>query len=306
MSTTKDVAMTNLEMAASLSIGQLTPTGQRLFRYGSYAEPTLALYAKQFAEATPFPYLAIDDFIAVPEHVVVDSFPGKDWQNWNVFEDAYQYQKRTCSDIGLLPLLFQQMVGELSSPGFLAFLERITGIFGLIPDPYLSGGGLHSSGPGGILAPHTDFHLYGKLNLFRRINVLIYFNPHWQEDYGGSLELFKKGARTPSRTIVPEFGRMVFFLTDDRSVHGFRNPIVGPNRWRNSLALYYYTSEDTARFSGDGVTYWQDHGRLRGSRLARLLTYKVLLRGSWMLSKLAHRVNPNFNSAASPISKLDD
>src|SRR5205823_2319524 len=111
--------------------------------------------------------------------------------------------------------------------------------------------------------------------------VLIYFNPGWREEYGGCLELFEKGALVPTRAIIPEFGRMVLFLTDDRSVHGFSRPIVGPDRWRSSLALYYYTSEDTERFSGDGATYWQHHGRQRGARLAKLLIYKVLLRGSW-------------------------
>jgi hypothetical protein len=197
----------------------------------------------------------------------------------------------------VLPPLFADMIHELSGPSFLAFLEAVTGIRGLIPDPYLAGGGLHSSGPGGILAPHADFHAYGRLALYRRINVLVYLNPDWHENYGGCLELFRKGETTPSASVVPVYGRMMMFVTDDRSIHGFTKPVTGPDRWRHSLALYYYTSEDTSTFAGDGATYWQTHGTQRGLRLLQLGAYKILQRGAWFLSKMAHRVNPNLRSA---------
>jgi hypothetical protein len=291
---------TELDTLAEPGAEPGAPPPPRLFRYASHGAEALAGFAQRFEAARPFPHLVLDDFLALPQRAVVDAFPGVDWPHWRRFTDAYQHQKMHCGEIERLPSLFQAMIAELSSPSFLGFLERVTGINGLIPDPYLSGGGLHSSGPGGILAPHTDFHSYGRLGLFRRINVLVYFNPDWQEAFGGCLELSAKGAATPSHSIVPIFGRMVMFLTDDRSVHGFSRPILGPGRWRNSLALYYYTSEDTDRFSGDGETYWQAHGQLRGKALVRLLAYKVLLRGAWSLSKLAHRVNPNFRPGSAP------
>ena len=184
----------------------------------------------------------------------------------------------------------------------LRFLERVTGIRGLIPDPFLTGGGLHTSGPGGILAPHADFHHYGPLELFRRINVLLYFNPDWKAEYGGCLELYKKGDTTPTCAFEPEYGRMIMFLTDDRSIHGFTRPVSVPGRWRNSLALYYYTSEETAHFSGDHDTHWQMHGR---QNLARLYAYKGLLRVSRLFSRLAHRANPNFRPGTKPIARED-
>ena len=275
------------------------------FSFGAFDEAGLAGLRERFTNASPFPHLVLDDFLDLPPDVVSRQFPDQTWGRWSKFEDAYQHQKRTCNDIAALPALFQGMVHELSGPSFLGFLEKVTGISGLIPDPYLSGGGLHSSGPGGILTPHADFHAYGKLNLYRRINVLVYFNPEWRAEYGGSLELFRKGENTPTVAIVPEFGRMVMFLTDDRSIHGFTRPVVGADRWRNSLALYYYTSEETERFSGDGVTYWQEHGEHHGIRRAQLVAYKVLQRGSWVLSKCAHRLNPNLKPGAARLSKSD-
>ena len=72
-----------------------------------------------------------------------------------------------------------------NSGPFLQFLEHLTGIDGLIPDPYFSGGGLHETDRGGRLGVHTDFNLYAKLNLIRRINVLVFLNKDWNPEYGG-------------------------------------------------------------------------------------------------------------------------
>jgi hypothetical protein len=195
------------------------------------------------------------------------------------------------------------MIHELSGPAFLQFLQAVTGIKGLLPDPYLNGGGLHSSGPGGVLMPHADYHVQGRLALYRRINVLVYLNPGWTQAEGGSLELFRKGETQPTVSIPPVYGRMVMFLTDDQSIHGFTQPVAaGPDRWRNSIALYYYTSEDTARFAGDNVTYWQSHGQHRGVKAWQLLGYKALLRGAWALSKLAHSLNPNLKPSDTAVA----
>jgi len=252
----------------------------------------MAALREDFMAARPFRHIAVDDFLAVPPDRIAQAFPAPSWPGWNGFNDSYQHNKRYCGDIEKIPPLFQAMIHDLCGPAFLAFLEQVSGIRGLIPDPYLVGGGLHCSGPGGILAPHADFHHYARLELFRRINVLVYFNPAWKAEHGGCLELYEKGASTPEREIVPEYGRMVMFLTDDRSIHGFSRPVQGDDRWRRSLALYYYTSEETEQFSGDSDTHWQSHGRHNLPDLARLAAYKGFLRVSRFFSRLAHSANP--------------
>jgi hypothetical protein len=288
-----------METARGASSHSVVP---QLFRFHDYEPALVEQLRVRFGQAEPFPHVVIDDFLALPAEETISQFPNDSWPHWNLFVDAYQFQKRTCREIDVLPPIFQQMVHELSSPAFLAFLQTITGIKGLIPDPYLEGGGLHCSGPGGILAPHADFHSYGRLGLFRRINVLVYFNPGWKQEFGGCLEFFRKGDEAPTTTVVPTYGRMAMFMTDDKSIHGFTHPVVGEDRWRHSLALYYYTAEDTEEFKGDGVTYWQTHGKQSGLAKAQLLAYKALLHGAWTLSKAAHRMNPNFKrpKAATP------
>jgi hypothetical protein len=273
--------------------------GSDLFAFSAYDDARVTGLAAEFAAAQPFSHIVVDNFLTAPQSTVTAAFPVPEWTGWTGFKDAYQPNKRVCGDIDVMPPLFQDMVHELCGPAFLGFLEKVTGIRGLIPDPYLQGGGLHASGTGGTLTPHADFHHYGRMALYRRINVLVYFNPDWQPEYGGSLELFEKGKDRPDQSVVPVYGRMVAFLTDYRSIHGFTQPVVGPDRWRRSLALYYYTAEKADQFSGDGDTHWQQHGKQHGTAdQMRLIAYKGLMRIANIFSRLAHRANPNFRKPA--------
>lgn len=245
--------------------------------------------AAQYRDARPFPHIVLDGMVNVsPEDVA--QFPPPEWDGWESLGTTYEFQKFVCADIARIPEPFTRLIEDLSRPRFLRLLEEITGIPALLPDPYLTGGGLHLSGPGGVLAPHTDFHIYSQLNLYRRVNVLVYLNEGWREEYGGCLELRGPGGET--KTVVPELGRCVIFTTDDKSVHGFPDPIVD-GRWRRSLALYYYTSQEAAGFSGDATTYWREHGAHVGARRTRLAAYRGLLQVSRAFSLLAHLVNPN-------------
>ena len=248
--------------------------------------------ATSFAQATPYPFITFDDVLTVSPDDIQRSFPDKDWPHWNLLGEAYQRNKRSADRIEKFPPLLKQLTHELSTPTFLTFLQKLTGISGLLPDSFLNGGGLHLSGPGGLLMPHVDFHRLKEFALFRRINVLIYLNTEWEADWGGCLKLYEKGKKDPARTIVPAFGRMVVFRTDGSSVHGFPDPVTD-GHWRKSLALYYYTSQEASTWSGDGNTYWQQHEQVGTSGKVGLAAYKGLLKASEKLSRLAHRFNPH-------------
>jgi len=261
----------------------------------TFDEARVADLRQSFAAAEPFPYLMIDDLLSDHGRCVLrEGFPRPEWAHWNRFHDEYQKEKRVCADITVLPGSFAALIDECSRPSFLRFLEDVTGLEKLLIDPYLDGGGLHCSGGGGVLAPHTDFHHYGRLELYRVLNLLIYFNDTWEEADGGYLELYRKGESVPAVSIAPGFGRAVLFRTDDRSVHGFARPVAA-GKWRKSVAIYYYVSRESDAFSGDTSTHWQTHGpRMRGSRLA---TFKGLMLASRGCSKLAHLINPNRRSS---------
>jgi Rps23 Pro-64 3,4-dihydroxylase Tpa1-like proline 4-hydroxylase len=125
----------------------------------------------------------------------------------------------------------------------LQFLEKLTGIEGLIPDPYFTGGGLHETKSGGFLGVHSDFRLNKKLNIERRLNVIIYLNEDWKEEYGGNLELWDVDMKTCLKKVLPIYNRCVIFNTDKDSNHGHPEPLTTPEHiTRRSIALYYYTA----------------------------------------------------------------
>lgn len=259
----------------------------------SYRSLDAAQLAAEFAAARPFPHVVLDDFVGAEHERLADDFPTEDWDGWSVqFRDRYQAKKQTCEDLDVMPEPLRELILELQSPGFLELLEQITGIDALLPDPYLEGGGLHLTGEGGVLEPHTDFHVYPRLNLFRQVNILLYLNPSWDEAWGGSLELFADPkAEVSAKQIVPTFGRCVIFRTDDQSVHGFPVPIAEGHR-RRSIALYYYTAVDREGYVGDKYTYWRRHGEHTGLNKARLKVHQALVAGQGALAKAAKAARP--------------
>jgi hypothetical protein len=245
-----------------------------------------------FAGASPWPHVVLDDALAAPASDLAPKFPQPEWPQWHRYGDQYQRGKLICSDLAALPETYADLIAELCRPAFLQFLETVTGIPKLLVDPYLEGGGLHCSGPGGILAAHTDFHLYPRLGVYRRINVLLYLNEQWERDWGGCLELYPGRDTPPSATVIPRWGTCVIFATDDRSLHGFSRPITG-DHWRRSLALYYYTAAEAGSYSGDTNTYWQRLPVDGVVRRSRQRAYEGLILASRSLAFLAHRIDPN-------------
>ena len=128
-----------------------------------------------------------------------------------------------------------------------------------------------------MLKPHSDFHNYERLGLFRRLNVLVYLNADWTAEDGGSLQMWGDAAATKVvRSVVPSSARASIFQTDFDSVHGFTDPVKGP-RYRNSIALYYYTAAEAGHYSGDTTTYWRQHVKRSGIGALRMRVYRGLL-----------------------------
>ena len=273
--------------------------GRRHTSYDGYSDAEIDQLASPLRTPRPSPCRA-DQLLTDEPAALLERFPGLDWDGWRRFRDDYQAGKMFVSDIERIPHPFDDIIHELSSPSFLDFLERVCGESNLIPDPYLEGGGLHFTGAGGTLAPHTDFHVYQRLGLYRRVNVLVYLNPGWQAEDGGRLELYKKGDAQPSVLVVPSWGTCVIFRTDDQSVHGFSEPVGNDAQSRRSIALYYYASTEQAVYAGDVTTYWQQHGEHRGLARLRMSAYRSLLFCARAFAFFAHRANPNIGSRGKP------
>ncbi len=219
-----------------------------------------------YARAKPFPHLMLDG-IFNPRllRAIVNEFPD---QNTNIVEEhndgVYVRHKHNTTWETRFGHQTKSLFAVLSSPPVLLALERVCGISGLIADPYMFGGGLHFTGSGGKLAVHADFNRHPKLNLDRRLNLLIYLNEGWTEANQGWLELWDRDMGTCVTRISPVFNRLVIFGTTSSSFHGQPEPILGsPDLVRRSIALYYYTNGRPAEeiTEVDHSTLWQQRPR---------------------------------------------
>ena len=201
---------------------------------------------EKYQAGKPFPHIVIDDFLP---HTIArmcsDEFAllaGRKATSATSFDRAQERAKQQYAPDTLSPPV-RQLFYAFNSQPFIAVLENISGITGLIPDPYFLGGGLHEIGNGGHLSVHADFNRHKELNLERRINLLIYLNEGWQDGYGGQLELWSEDMEHCVKSIVPVFNRAVMFNTTSASNHGNPNPVNHPDgQSRKSIALYYYTA----------------------------------------------------------------
>ena len=124
----------------------------------------------------------------------------------------------------------------------MTFLEELTGVSGLIPDPTHYWAGLHVNPPGAFQAIHRDFRVHPITGLFHRVNILIYLNSNWKSEYGGELELWKSDKSACGQQVAPVAGKSVIFEAGPLAFHGIPEPINCPTgRARLSLAAIYYT-----------------------------------------------------------------
>lgn len=217
---------------------------------------------RQYRSAHPFPHVVIDNFLpADAADALADSFPRME-QMSKLFKEPMSFKGQT-SDISNKAPAFSGIFSELQSDQFRAQVGQITGIDKLLRDDILAGGGLHQSPNTGFLDLHVDanFHPIDK-RLHRRVNLLVYLNRGWREEWGGNLELWSDRNKKPyerMHSITPVFNRAVIFSTTRTSWHGV-GPITCPDGvTRKSLALYYYTIErPDAEMYKDSSVIWQN------------------------------------------------
>jgi len=208
----------------------------------------LPALAEQYRTDQPFPHVHLENFLEpAVARAMMKEFPQPDSHAW------IQYKHHNENKMGLpkremFPRRIGEVADELNSPEFVAWLRELTGIEGLVADTTLEGGGLHQSSRGGFLNVHADFtmHHHHK-NWRRRINLILYLNEGWQEDWGGAIELWDRDMSRCVRRVPPLLNHALIFNTDEHSFHGFPDRLTCPEGTsRKSLALYYYTPECNA------------------------------------------------------------
>jgi hypothetical protein len=237
----------------------------------------------QFRSATPFPWIKLDGFLQ-PDFAdeVAASYPPFEQalELGRQFTAVNEHKKVQIVDYARFPTAVKQLSDAVSSPDFLADLEYITGMPKLLWDPEFSGGGMHETANSGWLDVHIDFNVHEKLQAHRRLNILVFLNPEWDERWGGVFELWDVGVQTRMQALAPVHNRCVVFETSERSWHGV-TPVSCPQGIaRKSFAAYYYTREAPADWDGTAHStvfkprpdeYWKRHVAMPAESAARTL-----------------------------------
>lgn len=197
----------------------------------------------------PFNYWILDNFLDVEDaRQLSKEFIDYD----NPTEEIIHYQgwiaeKKTCNKWDRFPPLTYKVFTNLLSVDFISKLSDITGVTPLYPDIGLHGGGWHMHGQSGRLAVHLDYSIHPKLDLQRKLNLILYLEEDYDPAWGGSLQFWshdekKKKPKYKVREVEPIFNRAVLFDTTQNSWHGFPEPIHPPaGKMRKSFAVYYMT-----------------------------------------------------------------
>jgi Rps23 Pro-64 3,4-dihydroxylase Tpa1-like proline 4-hydroxylase len=217
---------------------------------GTRAEPWFKFGAVEslsasYQSAEPFPHIHMEHFLdpAVARELA-EEFPRHGSSAWTQYKH-YNENKLGLAKRDQMPEGLGRLVDELNGPEFTAWLSQLTGIPKLFADPSLEGGGLHQSGHGGFLNMHADFTVHHHhANWRRRVNLILYLNEDWQENWGGAIELWDRNMTHCVVKVPPLLNHAVIFSTDQDSYHGFPDPLRCPESvTRKSVALYYYTEE---------------------------------------------------------------
>lgn len=135
-----------------------------------------------------------------------------------------------------------QLLSLVHSASFLYMLSEITGIWQLLPDPYLQGSGYAAMRPGDFFNVHSDRSVAYETGLTRRLAMIIFLNKSWKPEYNGQLELWNPEATKCEASIEPIFNRTIIFEVAHPNYHGVPAPIAcPPDRSRQSFMFYFHT-----------------------------------------------------------------
>lgn len=227
----------------------------------------LATISTDYNAKKPFRYVTFEKFFKPSAAEQIEkSYPTiKDgvWDGTTYVDQKNKFQKSKFEQDSF----FDKVFGELNSPEFLTWLEKMSGVEGLMGDEELFGGGLHQSMKGAFLNVHVDYNIHPTTKFHRRLNVLVYMNKDWKDEYEGHVELWDLTGKEKvlKDRVAPQFNRCVIFETNEISFHGHPHPLKTPEGVnRKSLATYYYTKtrplneiageHNTIYVNTDGVT----------------------------------------------------
>lgn len=215
--------------------------------------------AQSYRGAEPYPHLVIDNFFDddVLEQISKEIVGEK--VNFNkVFTDAYQRNK-TISTGDAVPPLINVIASKFAASAMLRYLERVTGLNRLIPDPHYNSdyGYYHIVGAGGVLGSHVDHSRHNTLHIPHVLNLVIYLSKDWDEKDGGALCLYDETGTHVVKRVPCRYNRAIIFACTPTAYHGVDPVVESSSRRRHSLYFAYYTVDATGPGAGEQFPHLQ-------------------------------------------------
>ncbi|MAI81153.1 MAG: hypothetical protein CL917_19585 [Deltaproteobacteria bacterium] len=202
---------------------------------------------EQVSQSQPVKNFMIENFLdhdfAEQVHAELPSFEEAKQMGGITFTNVNEQNKYQLTNSKLFKPAVRKLDELIRSPYFCELLSEAFDIPNLVGDASLQGGGIHQTGPRGHLDVHVDFNYMDGQDLYRRMNILIYLNKDWQQEWGGNIELWDAKVKNCIHSFLPSFNRCVVFETNEVSYHGVTAVTCPETEARRSFAGYYYTNE---------------------------------------------------------------
>jgi Rps23 Pro-64 3,4-dihydroxylase Tpa1-like proline 4-hydroxylase len=206
----------------------------------SVLEPALPTLIADFSAATPFRHVVIDNFLSdETARRAADAFPP--YEQMQIHYTGLVENRAIETRFDRVDPVYLQIFTDLTSDRCIAWLRALSSIDDLSFDPKFNGAGLHQSRDGGFQNIHADQNRHPANGLFQRLNILIYLNPTWRVEWGGSLEFWNQDLSRCETTVLPTFNRCVIFEVHDRAYHGFARLSLPADVRRKSLTSWYFS-----------------------------------------------------------------
>tara|TARA_B100000575_G_C23112700_1_gene642910 strand:+ start:1034 stop:1819 length:786 start_codon:yes stop_codon:yes gene_type:complete len=242
-------------------------------------------YEQEYADASPFPHIVVDNFCNEKINSIVENLPNPIEHKINQSRDyVFAKNKFEKSNFRSFGPEFNEIYEDLISDRFKNFICKITGEEVFV-DPEFHGGGLHQGGEGSFLDMHVDFNVHPQNNEWiRELNILLYLNKSWKKEYRGELEIEHLKARGEIKKIEPIFNRCVIMLTKNFTLHGYKKINFPKNEFRRSIATYAYTHSKNNQIEERSTQWFPEDSnpakRLLGQYWPKLVKIKGMLFGS--------------------------
>ena len=203
-------------------------------------EASLERFLNEFNTSTPYKHLVVDNFLQDSiVNTLFEKFPA--YEVFNKKYDGLNEKKAEGSNFQDFDPTFTELRDLVSSEEFCKWISAVTGVKEVFVTNDALGTGLHQGKKGSFLDIHIDFSMHHLENVYRRLNLLIFFNKGWKDEWNGHTELWNAEMTECVKKVRPDFNRALIFETTGLSYHGYGviNPPEDVNR--KSFYTYFYT-----------------------------------------------------------------